>query len=101
MLTFLFCNTIPGGVQIVKYFFSRISTSRNNNTQKLVEFGFLAFLPDFFLYFALKYYGTLKIFLLSAQNNAYVILSSYVEGHVRKKSSLNFMSPVGFQASKI
>ena len=51
MLTFLFCNTIPGGVQIVKYFFSRISTSRNNNTQKLVEFGFLAFLPDFFFIF--------------------------------------------------
>ena len=30
-----------------------------------------------------------------------VILSSYVKGHVKKNSSLNFMSLVGFQASKI
>ena len=28
-------------------------------------------------------------------------MSSYVEAHVKKKSSLNFMSLVGFQASKI
>ena len=33
----------------------------------------------------LKTYGTLKMFLLSAQNNFYVILSSYVEGQVKKK----------------
>ena len=38
---------------------------------------------------------------LSAQNNSYIILSSYVEGHVQKNSTLNFMSLVGFQASKI
>ena len=35
-----------------------------------------------FFNFALKTYGTLKMFLLSAQNNFYIILSSYVEGHV-------------------
>ena len=28
-------------------------------------------------------------------------MSSYVEWHVQKNSSLNFMSLVGFQASKI
>ena len=32
----------------------------------------------------LKTYGTLKMFLLSAQNNFYVILSSYVKGHVKE-----------------
>ena len=41
------------------------------------------------------------MFLLSAQNNFYVTLSSYVEEHVKKSSSLNLMSSVGFQASKI
>ena len=41
------------------------------------------------------------MFLLNAQNNFYIILSSYVEGHVQKNSSLNFMSAVGFQASEI
>ena len=41
------------------------------------------------------------MFLLSAQNDFYIILSSYVEGYVKKNSSLNFMSLVCFQASKI
>ena len=41
------------------------------------------------------------MFLLSAQDNFYIRLSTYVEGHVKKKSSLNFMSSVGFQASKM
>ena len=40
------------------------------------------------------------MFLLSAQNNFCIILSSFVEGYVKKNSSLNFMSLVGFQASK-
>ena len=34
--------------------------------------------------------------LLSAQNNFYFILSSYVEKNVKKNSSLNFMSLVWF-----
>ena len=41
------------------------------------------------------------MFLLSAQNDFYVIWSSYVEGYVQKNSSLNLMSLVGFQVSKI
>ena len=40
------------------------------------------------------------MFLLSAQNNFCVILSSYVEGHVKNNSNLNFISLVGFQTSK-
>ena len=40
------------------------------------------------------------MFLLSVQNN-FFIMSSYVEEHVKKNSSLNFMSSIGFQASKI
>ena len=35
--------------------------------------------------------------LLSDQNT---MLNSYVEGHGKKDSSLNFMSLIGFQASK-
>ena len=38
------------------------------------------------------------MFLLGAENT---MSSSYVEGHVKKHSSPNFMSLVGFQASKI
>ena len=41
------------------------------------------------------------MFQFSAQNNFYIILSLYVEGHMQKSLSLNFMCPVGFQASKI
>ena len=41
------------------------------------------------------------MFLLSAQNNFYIVLSSYVQGHVKKYSGLNFMSSVDFHASKI
>ena len=61
---------------------------------------FLGFLTDFSLNFALKTCCTLKMFLLSARNNFYVIMSSYLEEHVKKISSLNFMSLLGFQASK-
>ena len=43
------------------------------------------------------------MFLLSAQSNFYIVLNSYVEGHVQKSfmSSLNFMSSVGFEASEM
>ena len=41
------------------------------------------------------------MFLLSVQNNFYIILSSCVERYMKKISSLNFMSLVGFQASKM
>ena len=41
------------------------------------------------------------MFLWSAQKNSHIILSSYVDGHVQKNSSMNFMSSIGFQTSKI
>ena len=41
------------------------------------------------------------MFVLSAHNNFYIILGSYVEEHVIKNPSLNFMSLGGFQAFKI
>ena len=41
------------------------------------------------------------MFLLSAQNNFYVILRSYLESYVKKDSSLNFVFLVGLQAFKI
>ena len=54
--------------------------------------SFFSFFGWFFFSFAHKTYGTLKMFLLSTQNNFYIILSSYIEEHVQKNSSLNFMS---------
>ena len=41
------------------------------------------------------------MFLLSTQSNIYIMVTSYVEEHVKKSSSLNFMSSVGFQAFKM
>ena len=44
------------------------------------------------------------MFLLSAQNNFYVILRSYLESYVKsefRKLSLNFVFLVGLQAFKI
>ena len=58
----------------------------------------MAFLPDLFKILPSEL-GTLKMFLLSAQNNFYIILSSRVRA--KKNSSLNFMSSVGFQVIKI
>ena len=46
-------------------------------------------------------YGTLNMFLLSVQTNFYVILSSYIEEHRKKKSSLRFISLVYFQVLKV
>ena len=51
--------------------------------------------------FAANTYGTLNMFLLSVQTNFYILLSSYVKGHMKKKSSLRFMYLVCFQVSKI
>ena len=85
-----------------KYCLSRISTSRIIKLKKCkIQFFSLSCLFSFFLIFAFKTYASLNKFLLSAQDNFYIILGSYVEGHVKKKSSLNFMSLVGFQVSKI
>ena len=64
-----------------------LSSSRN------VEFIFLAF-PIyffFFLIFAFKTYASLKRFLLNGQNNVYIILSSYVEGYVKKIKSESYV----------
>ena len=52
-------------------------------------------------YMVINTYGTLNIFLLSIQTNFYIILSSYVERHTMKKSSLSFMFLIGFQAYKM
>ena len=96
---FIFSN-IPGGVQLVKYYLSMISTSRNVTLKKSQNSVFQLFWLIFSL-FALKTYCTMKMFLLSDKNNFSIILSSYVEEHVQKNSSLNFTSLVGFWASKI
>ena len=71
---FVFSNIIPRGASTCK-----ILTFLDYYFQKIVKFSFVDFLADLFLNFALQTYGTLEIFLLSAQNNLYIILSSYVE----------------------
>ena len=83
--------------QLVKYYHSNLSTQLNSRLriQLFSLFGW------FFKNFPPKTYCILKMFLLSAQNNIYVIMSSYVKGHAQKYLSLNFMSLVGFEASKI
>ena len=86
--------------QPVKHYLSRINTSRNAKLEKLWN----SILGQFLLIsfnFAHKTYRTLKMLLLNAHSNFYVILSSYVERHMRKVSSLNFMSFIGFEALKI
>ena len=62
--------------------------------QKIIKLSFLTFSADlfYFSYFALKTYGTLNMFLLSVQINFYIIISSYVKGHVKKSSCLNFQN---------
>ena len=62
--------------------------------QKTIKSSFLAFFADFFFFFfnfALKTYGTLKILILGAQDSFHIILSYYVEGHVKQNSNLNFI----------
>ena len=56
-----------------------------DKAQKIVKFSFLASSIDFFKNFALKTCGTLKMLLLSAQKNFYIILSSCVKGYVKSE----------------
>ena len=39
--------------------------------------------------------------ILGPQDNFHIILSYYVEKHLKKNSSLNFISSIDFQASEI
>ena len=54
-----------------------------HKAQKIIKFRFLP-LQLIFLKFGLKTYGTLKVFLLSAQNNIHITLTSYLEEHRKK-----------------
>ena len=59
------------------------------------------FLEIIFKNFAFKTYDTLKMLILGVQDNFHIILSYYVEGHLKKDSGPNFMSSKDFQASEI
>ena len=48
---FFYFSNIPGGVQLVKYDLSRISTSRNIKLKKPLKFSFLVFSADFFEFY--------------------------------------------------
>ena len=82
----------PNLLNIIFLEFPEIESSENCRIQFLKAFSadFLKILPS-------KTYCCLKMFLLSAQNT---MLSSYVEGCVKKNSRLNFIPLIGFQASK-
>ena len=84
------------GFQPFRYYLFRISTDiryqilsfqdlQKYKAQKIVEFSFLVFLANLFKKIASKSYCTMKMVLLNGQNNFYVIMSSYVEGHMPKK----------------
>ena len=100
ILNFLFLISCQEEFQPVKYYLSRISTSKIWSS-KNCKIQFFSLFDWFFKNFAFETYGILKMFLFSAQNNFYITLSSYVEGHMKKSSNLSFMSLVCFQASKV
>ena len=64
-----------------------------DKAQKFVKFSFLSFSADIFLNFLLKTCGTLKMFLLSAQNNLYIKLSSYVKDYVKSEFHVSSWFP--------
>ena len=64
-----------------------------DKAQKIVKFSFLAFSANFFFNFVLKTCGTLNMFLLSAQNNLYIKLSSYVKGYVKSEFHVSSWFP--------
>ena len=84
--------------QPVKYYLSRISTSRNippPPKKKKRKIQFISHFCWLFFNFALKTYGTLKMFLLCAQNNSHIVSSLYVEGHLKQNLSLDFILNFG------
>ena len=101
ILNFVFSNIIPREISTSTILTFQDSTSRNIKLKNCKIQSFSLFSWFFFWNFALITYGTLKIMLLSVQNYFYFTLSSYVQEHVKNSSSLNFMSSVGFQTSKI
>ena len=102
ILNFVFSNIIPRGVSPYKILTFQGQYFQKYKAQNIVKFIFLAFLAVFFFNFALKTYDTLKMLLLSTQNNFYNILSKFMcRRACAKNSILIFMSLVGFQASKI
>ena len=56
------------------YGFTKFSILKKYKPQKIVKSSFLAFLADFFLSFAFKPYGTLKMLILGAQDNFHIEL---------------------------
>ena len=93
---FFFLISYQEGFQPFRYYLFRISTDiryqilsfqdlQKYKAQKIVEFSFLVFLANLFKKIAFRTYCTMKMVLLNGQNNFYVIMSSYVEGHVPKK----------------
>ena len=63
--------------------------------QKKRKIQFFSHFCWLFFNFALKTYGTLKMFLLRAQNNSHIVSSLYVEGHLKQNLSLDFILNFG------
>ena len=62
-------------------YLSRISTLRNLNLINPRDINLFWLI---FLKFAFKIHGTLKMLILGAHDNFHIILSYYVEGHLKK-----------------
>ena len=82
MLNFIFFNMISRGVSTCKILTFQDECFQKCKAQNIVKLIFSVFLAS--KHFALKSIGTLKMFLLSAQNNFCIIISSFVEGYVQE-----------------
>ena len=99
ILNFLFSNILPGGVSTCYLPSSRVSTSRNIKL-KNCKILFLTFSVDFLKFSPLNLWYFEDVSIKYPKQFLYYI-DFICKRHVKKNSSLNFMSSVGFQAPKI
>ena len=79
-LKYIYFFSIKNSFNMLNYL-SRISTLRNINLINRRDINPFWLI---FLNFAFKIHGTLKMLILGAQDNFRIILSYYVEGHLKK-----------------
>ena len=98
---FFFLMSYQEKLQPVKCYLSRIRTSRKTEPKKLSKFSFLVFSTDFFFEFCPQHLCHFEYVLIKYPNQFLYYISLYVEGLMKKNSSLSFILSVCFQASKI
>ena len=84
-LIFLFSNIIPKkSFNLLNIIFYKNSTSRNTKLKKLSKFSFVAVLADFCFKFCFQNVQHFKEVPLKCPRQLDIMLSSYVEEHVKK-----------------